>query len=420
MLLIERIAATARSPNRLLTGDNAADRKRQADALRQKIVTARRYALDENASRTAARLGTDHPNVLLGLLGVGVPPFERIWIEWHNRAHLDETGSPIDSTAPELVGAFIERLEGGRFRLAICGMTDDGMVAEAPLAYVWSPHETLDRRIDPDADLLDRIADAAVQGAFRPDPNDTLWRFAMGSAYSELTADWIRRQAGLDDQQHSDLELYTMQRVAEIGGHVRTVLNPSLRPWLRRQPARDLDPYLRRDLFESAGAWRYMVAVLGLINQGDYVSREPSIRPERRRMLGHRLVPYLDHWTITMKVPRQIAEREIRHWAAAQSVPALTPRQEVAGHWRHRRGSGDPDCSHVYAATSATQHHCVLCGRFGWHVREYMRGDANMGFVTNDRLVVAAADGQRPTHSPIRRPRYEDPEFDLPDHDPAP
>jgi len=400
MLLIEQISTALQNPKRILTGDDQAERKRHALSLRTRVIESRRFYANEDVSRSAARLGLDNPDILMGMLRNARLPFEKVWIEWHNRAHIEETGDDVADDAPEKIGAFIQRIDEDKpiYRMNICGMDGKGYgVAESPLSYIWNAYEPIEDILAiPDTkficDLMKPVWDEITPSS-EVMPERMIRISCLGSAYSRalrgLTSNTVDLSGEENEPDYGVADHY-IEQTNQFSNHFTIVLNPALRKWLRNATNHlELRKYIARDLIESAGTVRYVVSLLAMINQGDYISREPSVRPSHKRMMGNRLVPYLDHWTVTMKVPRKIAEQKIRH-AYAERASTEMPRQEIIGHWKQRHNTGDPNCEHVFVPKTHNHEHCALCGRFRWHVKEYMRGNAEIGFVTKDRLLVEA------------------------------
>lgn len=141
MTLIEQIAAAAKNPKKVLTCDSAADRNRHSMALRSKVMGSQRFSVDYEVSRMAARLGIDNPDILMGMLRDARLPFNKIWIEWSNKAHIEELGDHLADGAPERIGAFIEKIDDQKpiYRMTICAVIPEqgNSVAEAALKNLY-------------------------------------------------------------------------------------------------------------------------------------------------------------------------------------------------------------------------------------------------------------------------------------------
>lgn len=72
----------------------------------------------------------------------------------------------------------------------------------------------------------------------------------------------------------------------------------------------------------------------------------------------------------------------------AERIASEMPQHNVAGHWKYRANSGDPNCQHVFVPTSENHEHYGLCRQFRWRVKAYVRGNPEVGVLVQDRIVV--------------------------------
>ncbi len=127
-----------------------------------------------------------------------------------------------------------------------------------------------------------------------------------------------------------------------------------------------------------------MVSVLALLNARDLVQTEVRRDGTKARLVGGKITPFLEHTLVSLKLPRRLAiERALRE--LRDSLPRR--RHEVVGHWKHSRKRGDTSCDHVFLDETPQRQRCAVCGFKRWWQNEHLRGSAQVGFLTKDRLV---------------------------------
>jgi hypothetical protein len=128
--------------------------------------------------------------------------------------------------------------------------------------------------------------------------------------------------------------------------------------------------------------------LLALINSHDYVQSDETAMPKRSRFVGSKVVPFLEHKTVTLRLPRKIVETKMIR-EAASAIPRRA--QEVGGSWRTNRRyfPGLPNCDHVYVPETSRREVCVMpgCGHKKWWVNDYVRGNPELGTIRTDFIV---------------------------------
>jgi hypothetical protein len=102
-------------------------RRKIGENIKNAMREARRFYVDEDATRSATKLGIQHPDILLSMLKRARLPFQKIWVEWDVRAQIDEAGANGASAmlyddTPERTGCLIERMR----RFARCQYQSHG------------------------------------------------------------------------------------------------------------------------------------------------------------------------------------------------------------------------------------------------------------------------------------------------------
>ena len=172
----------------------------------------------------------------------------------------------------------------------------------------------------------------------------------------------------------------------------------SRRPGMHEMQSR-VTRHLEREVNEQNGTFRLLLGILATLNGSGVsaITDHPRLRGANgARMVGARRVPYLDHGTINLLVPREMALRRLYADAAAASPRR---RHEVSGHWRMRHNLGNPRCGttlpgqaadHTWAdigGEDTSHQQCAVCAARRWWVDEFMRGDARVGLTLREHMV---------------------------------
>lgn len=381
MRILADIAMGALSnPNLLKSPLLPADRKTAALHWKTKVRNARRYILDEDMTRAAVRLGTYHPDVLLRMLRRARTPHQSVWLEWDVRGQIEEAGGEFDTdNAPPRTAVLVERLDDAEpsYRMTAFDISPDprdNTVIVSPFSIVYHLIEKLGKMHDGEGQRLLGEYWVEMEGTNEQSRTSEV---LMGSAFEVA-----KQQADSPEER-----AFLLGQIQEVADHAAITTTPKIGRKVmeisRAHPGGKQQ--LMHMLMEEAGTFRIAISILALLNASDRVVTEtPWRHVQKNRLVGGNIVPFLEHMLVTLKLPRKAAvERTLRSFNEA--IPKR--RHEVDGHWRHRRGVGDPSCEHVFAELSPTREKCVICGFDHWFVNEHMRGTAELGFVTRDRLV---------------------------------
>ena len=143
-LLVDDIFAATHLPQRVadpyLSGP--ATQRRTAIKMREALRGAQRYFIEEDAIRAAATLGVQHPDVLLAMLPRARLPAPKMWVEWDQRAVLDELNQKIEPDAPPMIGAYLEEVNRDNgfplYRITEMGIDAAGIVAVNATSILYS------------------------------------------------------------------------------------------------------------------------------------------------------------------------------------------------------------------------------------------------------------------------------------------
>lgn len=341
-----------------------------ANQTRAMLRSSRRFYIDDEVVRAACRLGIQHPKVLFEMLQRARTPFDKMWLEWSLDAQLDEVKQTASADAPLRSGCFIERLDDVEplYRLTQVGAparnTDSTSIAVSPISVVYN----LRTPFVSNSLEYERILQATRL------PHEFVNMTLLGRAYLAMEAE--------DEEEREERQQYCDALTA----HATHILNPITRSFTLSGLARGSDATrssIAMTIRESSGQWRLVVALLALINAQDFVERG-TYRVGHNRTVARTVVPYLEHITVKLKLPRHIVQdRLVREFVEA--IPRR--RHEVMGHWKHSRKRGDPRCEHALVDVTPRRQRCALCGFSRWWVNEHERGDAGLGYITKNRLV---------------------------------
>jgi hypothetical protein len=358
-------------------------RRKIGENIKNAMREARRFYVDEDATRSATKLGIQHPDILLSMLKRARLPFQKIWVEWDVRAQIDEAGANGASAmlyddTPERTGCLIERMhdEEPLYRLTALGTTNENPkhVVVSTIGVVYHLNQPING--------LPMTSDQRLISDITQFPDDYIQKSLIGGAY-------LDHEIGTDNEQIAHRKMLC----DNLSSHATNVLAPWMASAVRASlngngvyNKSELMKIIRNEVVEHSGTWRLIISLLALINSRDYVESEKTIRQGKNRSVGAKVVPYLDHWLVKLKLPRKIVEARVLR-EMAETIPKR--RHEVIGHFKQSRKKGLPGCEHVYVEETATREVCIIegCGHRKWWVNEFMRGDASIGFVTKDRLV---------------------------------
>lgn len=366
------------------------DRRRIAARYRDKLRNARRFYLDEDITQAAVEMGYNHPDLLRGLLSRARTPFPMIWIEWPLEVALNAVGLEKEDDAPSRVGCLVEALHETeplyRMTMIYASHGKAEVSALSVLYHLSKPISDVLAEKNEVADIINRHPVFVVATGHDKKVVSNVG-LLLGSAYTDTSHSLTAEDVAFRTQQCEALAkhaviVYSPQMGEEffrfISGNGKT-RDPNIISLATK--------FMVNDVSEQAGTWRLIISILAMINSKDRLHME-SARCDGtgRRFVSGRGVPFLDHIVVKLRLPRKdTIQRLIRE------VRASIPRRlhDVMGHWKYRRKGldGDPECDHVWVETNATNEKCAICGWHRWWQKDTMRGSAEVGIITKDRLV---------------------------------
>lgn len=397
-ILADKLRAMAENPQWLDPyapdfGSHGNPRIRLGQTIKNLMNTSRKYVMTPDASFAAARLGYSHPELLTAILRRARPPFDRIWLEWSVPDQLRAADQEPDNDCPPMTGAFIEAITPGSSVFRVTSVGHDRMgdsVALAPLSVLYNINEP-----EVPIPLEDTLQICEATDTSRL----TLRMTLLGSAFVGRLEDGtlIGKYEGLTDEQ---IRVRSEQSdfVARHAGYTFNPYTPYILAVLRSVesgPRHQEYKYairmvLREQIREHTGSWRFIISALALLNARDYITDLNVPLDHKSRLVKGKIVPYMQHHTIGIKLPREITVKRVMK-SVSQGLPKRA--HEVSGHYANSHRSGDPTCVHlpivgcdkaVYVKGTETLEVCQICGHRRWWVRDYTRGDASLGFVTKD------------------------------------
>jgi hypothetical protein len=368
------------------------------EVLRSEVLRAQKYELTDEVVEAATELSTKHPEVLLAMLPKARLTFPLVAIDWNQRVVLETLGQSPSDDAPFRTGVLLKQMTQSP-DVPIYTMNEMGMNAAEeqdqvllnPVAVMYStevpimgtgPHLMEHRRqIAEMTGISGKILDVTLLG--------TTFQTSRGLAtyapglYTDLDK--------IDDDEREELD-------AARENHCNKLLQHASHAWSTYWPTYEImsrikEPKgreeVRRIVFNSvmefSGTWRFVAAVTALLQNREIATYEQHVNPGRRRFVSGKSVQYLRHERVKLIVPRKIA---LRKMIQSFGHSLQLPRFEVEGHWRSRHGKGDPKCDHpAWNHERRTIYRCVLCGWERWFVPSFMKGDAQIGFLTKERVV---------------------------------
>jgi len=332
-------------------------------AMRERLVAARRFVLDDGMSSFLADLAvagfkTPDGGLLSGRLSAKLvdqmrvsarSPHKLVWVEYNLRAETTRASelsgnSPINpKDVPSREGWLIEQHPGieSAFRMHLFNEVPqdeaetDGYGIEVytfPFCFAWTADDT-------------------------PLP----WNLAI---------------KGSNEGARSSSEVYTGV-VGYHSGRIGVVHSDLIKNFIKHPKRNALIELLK----EWTGLIRRVWALLATIN--DIPMTVGEVRQSKGFVARGAYRKFLDHSVITLSIPGKKDHQKVARSLIAQ---ARRRAHQVRGHWRrdwHHPGSRQ--CLHHWDLTG---HKCEMCGGQRMWIAEHVRGDASIGFVTHDYEVV--------------------------------
>jgi hypothetical protein len=393
--LFDRLLAATYHPNQINNPNptNKTGAKQQAMKIRSALLSARRYDLDDDTVQAAAILGVQHPDILLAMLPRARATFPKVAFQWRQGAALEALG--IEPETPDkMTCAYIEQINDPtdypNYRLSTMSfLDDDRTVAVDSTAIVFSLDQPIIERLP----YLhqERSSLARLTGKSK----EMLDRCLLGSTYSVVDEDhskWLTPLTEITDtnviyrKQMADHRLNLCRNLASYASHTFSPFHPDYDVILGFPTAimHNCATVMGINIIEFAGTWRFVITVLAMLQARKYLDHGTPASDGKRRFVGNKEVPYLQYHRVSLKVPRQIVVREMIE-SVRESIPQ--PRREIEGYWRERRTKAGPKCDHIDVSETPNRSRCIYCKRARYWTANYMRGSAEVGFVTKERVV---------------------------------
>jgi len=326
--------------------------------LRRLFTNARKFTISDDIVNFAATTDYDVTKTALSRAHL---PFDVMWIEWNNHVRLKAIYQDVDPLSPEKVGILMYRDGDDYYAFSISPLVPpkgkNGSIAVDAHVYRWNLNG------------IDRRDDILKHAATLPADED-MGKYAFGHIYNHNYQQLMRY---IDVNANPLLVDYITEALAAHGTSVR----------------RGMKYYVEASIGESAGDFRIILGILGMINSTDRMVEWSENNRHGRRMTRYGSRPYLSSTNVVMKVPK----KEIRQkFLIPQQSDHGRRRHEVIGHWAQRLSTGRNDCRHEWTTVSSTNHICQKCGRQRWWRRSHYRGDASLGLVIKDYTVVGRHD----------------------------
>jgi len=402
--LIDQVMASLASPKNWWPGDPTQSRK-IATRLRDDLRKARRYYIDDEMISAISFLAHEHPEVIANGIWRARLPFPTIWFEWSPRAHLEAIGQGAKEDTPYQTGVLIRQTDeqGSSSIATMIGVNPPSGskvrdCCPAPLALVFKTEEPIREGLDTD------IAQAVVGDPVDSDPMDSLLIFGREKVFAELAgmdllslglslcgAAWNTRKEETPDEDRR-------RRIAciKLSQHCRWDFNP-YDPFLKHllksgdQRAKEV---CKVGLTEFSGTWMTIAAILVLLNGRDYVRYSSPQRQKSSRLVHGKIVPYMEHITVSLKLPRPVIIRRLIRESKEESNRR---RHEIEAHWCVQHTQSEKGCDghgvHDYQPDawdsdgSVRRRKCSKCGHKVWRRKSHERGDASLGYVIKSRKV---------------------------------
>jgi len=394
--LADDVFAATYHPNKRMTDPymiGPSGQRRTANKLRDAMRNAQRYIIDDDVARAATVFGMQHPDILLAMLPRARLTFPKVWVEWSQRTVLEEIGSYIAPDCPPVNGAYIEQVttddEFPLYRISELGLTTENMVSINATAILYS----LDQPILTQPFILGERSDIARMSRLSKEQMDMT---LLGSLYSEDAARYAHGLIEFEEGEQREAVEHRLELCRKLSAFATHTFSPFFPTYREMMAHANYETYclgVRDSILEFSGTWRFIISLFALIQARDYatVERSPD-NPARRRFVGNKIAPFLQHWRVKLALPRTIVLRKMIS-SVRESLPR--PRHSVEGFWAERHEHDDECPSHVDVAETPRRYRCALCGRARYWVKSHDRGSSEVGYVTKDRVVTRRSKERR-------------------------
>lgn len=329
--------------------------KKQGAVLKANLLEAKRFVLDEAASRFVAEMIRDHPRIIADAQDFAIPPFKKVWIElpFDPFFYTINADGEKDDTRDLRIGYLIigNEVYGGVHAM------DHGQFHGSwmPTKYrLWKPMTDAEERKMMETFHVSRAG---------------LDKVYWGSVYTKLITE--SDQAGV--------------RALRANHGMELLLDPSLLEEEYKEAVHGI-------FNEISGDLRNIIALLLFLNRTRDIQRVDDV-PFKQAMIGGKAGVLLKHSVITISVN---PEPRIKKMVAGHSVWRRL--HDVKGHFCHDEkaragclhGAESPDLKDFgdfWIEYEPLRWKCERCGGKRWWRHEHKRGHEEKGLVTSEYKV---------------------------------
>lgn len=351
--------------------------------MRDEILLAKRYHLSSDFSKSATLLAYNVQDPVADLIEKARVPFESMWVEWSLQARLEAIGLEIDPNAPRFGGVMIKRIKNSpsHFMITTVATVTD---PKRGVFVDWCP-VSIEVVLTKPIDYQHKLSQVKYfkypllefnKGIDLPSGFDE-----NEFAYFFLRASLIGGKTELEELDY-DLKL---AKIADYATHCITpfygenyynaIKNESIDSDIRRMMVKTIGEIVSL----QAGLYRFVLSVLALLNDKDYIQVSPIKPGASRPGLSGKPKLQPNYNFVTMTAPHNVFIRDKQGNSEAKREMI---RHEVTGTWVNLHRTGEESCEHAFANMDETGNRkiCMLCGRKKTWRREHERGNIELGF----------------------------------------
>lgn len=368
------------------------DRKRHGGLLLEQLIKSHRFHLSSRTTEVSSRLGfeANDKNMLVSLAR---PPFNNMWLEWDLKSQFDGMSLVTADDAPERIGMLITQLPTGPYQLTTVTHLHDRyghQVFVSPVSIVFDPNNELDRTPwKRDRELIATCLQ--LSGTVN------LERMELDHISNIMDGCLV---GGATTMNGSPIPINDITNIANAfirhATHVITPIygkqyfpdNQDSTAVMKRKTVKMI---IAENVLEGAGALRFVIGALALINSKEYVTRQ-TVKPTNKNrppesLKENKRSPVYDF--VDFIAPHKVYIRDIIESQTTDHEPKhVRPLHEVMGHFAHSRTVGDIDCQHQYEKRGENSWVCLQCTKKRWFRKEHTRGDPEVGVVKSKARIV--------------------------------
>lgn len=377
----EILAATYDPERRLMEGTQvrhlSAGSKPALMTLRATVRSARKYLINDDLMPVIAQASTVDPNRMKYAFNHARAPYDTTWIEWDEHSRIIElaktgiTDLNLEGV-PTRVGVLIERIQDHEsealYKATI--FSSDDRIAVLPVGFIYN---TDGQSVRSDIGSINRLLNIGIQEV----QGTKLPVLAMGPRWAikwmgKIGQEWPNRLRNMYGEV-PDLIIkpeYTAAMM-ELSDAFAFIPSPLYRGYIEKMLTEGGNNDRRNQFYAAiataiTGDLRWIIATLGVLHTFRVAVIETNVKPGGSGIVLGRHVPYMEHHTIKISLPKERAVDQIeRQWGDSHGSTGRR-RHEVAGHWCHSKK--DP--------------------KKKWWRKSHLRGRGDIGYVAKDYELV--------------------------------